>query len=374
MEIKTIHIDDNPEVLVDVSKLVNGHQVGLHEIVIQDSVNFQDGIELLKQKEYDLIILDLCVGNPSEASEKKGEEIFTQVRGLIFSPIVFFTGLPQYVLSLKSDIVKVVGKGGGYDELFKEIDIVLSSNYIEIKFKINELIRGSTRSFFWDFVHPNKNIIDKINDQTSLTYVLLRRLSKTLLNEQVKEFIHNGSLIKSLAHPIDYYIYPPIHAEYGMGDILKNRNNGEIYVILTPSCDFVDRGTKGRKVEFVLLIQAVPFKNNPDFIKYKELSESKNNPQELSKLKYKIMRWMKNNEQDKDRYFFLPETSFIEASIIDFQKKLTVKYDKLHSEFDLLTMLDDPFAQSLLSFFTRYYNRIGFPDLDTEYMLKKLFP
>ena len=37
-----------------------------------------------------------------------------------------------------------------------------------------------------------------------------------------------------------------------------------------------------------------------------------------------------------------------------------------------IAKLDNPFAQSMTASFIRYYNRIGFPDIDVDYVLSKL--
>ena len=46
-------------------------------------------------------------------------------------------------------------------------------------------------------------------------------------------------------------------------------------------------------------------------------------------------------------------------------------YDDLKS-FKKIAKLDDPYAQSMISSFIRYYNRIGFPDIDSDYVIANL--
>lgn len=58
--------------------------------------------------------------------------------------------------------------------------------------------------------------------------------------------------------------------------------------------------------------------------------------------------------------------------VIDFQDKTTVDYSSLKADFERIAKLDSPFAQSMTSSFIRYYNRIGFPDIDTEYVINNL--
>ena len=42
------------------------------------------------------------------------------------------------------------------------------------------------------------------------------------------------------------------------------------------------------------------------------------------------------------------------------------------STFQRIAKLDLPYAQSMVSSFIRYYNRIGFPDIDSEYIFQNL--
>lgn len=380
MELKTIHIDDDPELLDKASQIINGHTLGDHTIIIEDSADFDVGMDLIEKKEYDLIILDLCIGKASEESDKVGEEIYNRIKALTFAPIIFYTGLPQYVDTFTSDIVRVVSKGDGYDQLFEEIEALLVTKYLDIKLNVNKIVKESLRSFFWDFVHPKKEIIDQIKDEVSLSYILLRRLANMLSKDHLVKFINEEKLSQDLAHPIEFYIYPPLDGELETGDIIKHKETNEVFVILTPSCDLIDRGGGHRKADKILLVGTKAFEELDSFTKYNELKESLSEKPELSKedtgklknLKKQLGKWMSNNGGAKDRYFFLPNTPFIKPLLIDFQYKSSVKYAPLQTDFDRIARLDDPFAQSMLSSFTRYYNRVGFPDLDIEYSLSEL--
>jgi hypothetical protein len=57
--------------------------------------------------------------------------------------------------------------------------------------------------------------------------------------------------------------------------------------------------------------------------------------------------------------------------VIDFQNKIMVDYADLRN-YTRVAKLDMPFAQSMISSFIRYYNRIGFPDIDVDYLMQKL--
>ncbi|MBR9682177.1 MAG: hypothetical protein GOV02_00715 [Candidatus Aenigmarchaeota archaeon] len=42
------------------------------------------------------------------------------------------------------------------------------------------------------------------------------------------------------------------------------------------------------------------------------------------------------------------------------------------SQYNNVAKVDSPFVESVLSNFIRYYNRIGFPDIDSDYIIDNL--
>lgn len=377
MDLKILLIDDIKEIRDDYQQLLTDEIFNEYKVKRIDTADFDEGLELLKNENYDFVILDLCKGDVNSTSEKKGEEVLNQIQRLAFVPVIFFTGLPNHVRGLISDIIKVCSKGDAYDGLKEQIEDLLKTDYIKLKSQVVGITNETIRSFFWDFVQPNKKLIAKIEDEASLSYILLRRLATTLSKDRIKDFIKDDKISKDSSHPMEFYIYPSLKGEYETGEILKSKKGSKIYVILTPSCDLVLRSNNTRKVENILLIEAMPFSGFPDYKKYKEGYDKKQKTADDKKAMAaaggNIKSLMKNNKAG-DRYFFLPMTPFLIASIIDFQQKKLITYEELERDFDRIARLDDPFAQSMVSSFTRYYNRIGFPDLDTDFTFDKLFP
>jgi len=48
-----------------------------------------------------------------------------------------------------------------------------------------------------------------------------------------------------------------------------------------------------------------------------------------------------------------------------------VEYGDL-KDFIRLAKLDNPFAEGMIASFIRYYNRIGYPDIDSDYVIDRL--
>jgi hypothetical protein len=383
MEIKILHIDDETDILQKAQAIVNGVSISTHTLRILDSCGFEEGMKRLEVTEYDLVILDLCVGQANTVSDKVGETVFMQIQKRVFIPVVFFTGLPEYVRPLESNIVRVVGKAsGGYDGLFTEIQNIINSGFISLKNEMSSVVKEGVRAFFWNFVQPNQKMVTQLlSDDVSLKYLLLRRLGRTFALELTRNAVNEANFNKEKGHPMEYYIYPPVDGEYETGDIVKNKKSGEISIILTPSCDLVDRKKGGRKAEKILLVHTTLLSASVEF---KSMIEMKNKQDDFIKEKKEISKadvGQLKNAADKvkdlmgpanERYFFLPPTPFLEPFLIDFQKKETINYEQLDADFECITSLDDPMSQAVIAKYMRYYSRVGYRDLDTDYVLSKL--
>lgn len=384
MEIRILHIDDEPEILKKVHSVVDGETIAGHALRVADSCGFEEGMKKLEVIDYDLVILDLCIGKATLASDKVGDVIFQQIQERVFIPVIFFTGLPEYVKTLESDIVRAVGKAsGGYDELFKQIEHIINTGFIALKNEMTAILKEGVRAFFWNFVHPNEKIVGELKkDDVSLKYLLLRRLGRTLSQELTRSAANENKFDHDKGHPMEYYIYPPVDGEYETGDIVKSKKTGEVSVILTPSCDLIHRGIgKERKAERILLVHTIPLTSTPQYksiveLKQKEVAaekEKKQLPKEhSSQIKNAAESVKKLMGPNNERHFFLPPTPFIGPLLIDFQKKETFSYEELDQNYECFVSLDDPMSQALLAKYTRYYSRVGYRDLDTEYVLSKL--
>jgi hypothetical protein len=305
------------------------------------------------------------------------------IKQRVFLPIVFFTGLPEYVREFTSDIVRIAGKADGYEALIAEIEHIVRSGFIELKNDVNGIVKEGLRSFFWDFVHPNAQIISDLNnDDVSLKYLLLRRLGRNLSSQSARRASINTAFNQENSHPMEFYIYPPMNGEFETGDLIKQKGTEDYSVIITPSCDLVDRGKNGRSVEKILIVHSKDFRTIPDFLRFKELqaleaklaSEGEALPQlqqnQKNNKEADIKKWMKPKKNE--RYFFLPKTSFCPPLLIDFEHKSTISYEELEENYDVIATLDEPISLAVLAGYSRYFSRVGYQDLDADYAFSQI--
>ncbi len=357
-DIKLLYVEDDEENRKMLVQVLNDEEIEGFILKIEAIDTFEEAVEKIKSENYNIVILDLYKGNPIEKGEQIGLQILEQIQQQFFVPIIFFSGNTAHVKDLKSKIISVVTKGdGGIDELKKEILKMAHSNLPFLKENVQLHLNTEFKNYFWDIIHHQREKFNAEENDFSLGYLMLRKFGDSLSKEKVSEIIGDLTIKKDKAHPMEFYIYPTNNGnEYESGELLEIK--GEILIILTPSCDFIDKGKQPRKVGKVLLANTTLLSEDDIYKKYKANPKPEN--------KESLRRLIECRKGD--RYFFLPRTPFIENRIVDFQMKEVVNYEDLKN-YKRLAKLDNPFAQSMVSSFVRYYNRIGFPDIDSDLVI-----
>ena len=355
--IKILYVDDDIENFNDLKDVLNGKTINGYEITIDSETYFEHAVE--KSLEYNLIILDLFKGNAMSGGVDKGSAIYDSIRSSIFVPIIFYSANPASVAHLRSQVLGVANKLDDIESLLSEIERLTKHNLPLLKGKVHAFIEDEFKKYFWGTIQPKNNIFKPEADDLSLGYMLLRNMADTLSRDNIRQLLGDDTIKEDKVHPMEFYIYPTdTTTEYQTGEIIKNKETDEIFVILTPSCDFIKRGTSERKVDHILLLKTILLTETKEYKRY-----NKDKDKYTESLKQFI------NSSKGDRYFFLPQTPFIENRVIDFQNKEIVSYEQLCANFERIAKLDNPYAQSMSATYTRYYNRIGFPDIDCDYIL-----
>lgn len=376
MELKVLFIEDDEKLGQGLKKNFDGETISGYQIKAEVVNVFEEGITSIQNYDFDLVILDLYK-DKKEKDEEAGIKVLNQIRQNAFIPVIFYTGHAYKITDLVSEIVGVVSKGDGIEALTAEIERIIASKIALIKGQIYSHLKESLRKYFWETVDTDKKVFVPGKNDVSLGYLLLRRFANSLSKENIKQLLGDDKIKIDKAHPMEFYIYPinpdSVIEEYQTGEILFK--DDIYYVILTPICDLALRSDGKRKADKILLASTIRFDALPDYVNYdslkKKSEKSAKEIVQLSNCEGIIKKWMNNRGGEQDRYFFLPTTPFITNHVIDFQNKSMVSYEdlKLHTR---VAKLDDPFAQSMVSSFIRYYNRIGFPDIDSDYVIKNL--
>ena len=372
--LKILYIEDDKDNREELIELLSDWEINDCKIIIEGEESFEIATRRICEDGFHMVILDLYKGRAGDGGEMLGLTTLRDVKSHIFVPIIFYSGNTTAVSNFKSQVVGVATKGdGGIDELKNEIGRLTSHSLPFINENIHAFINGKIKEYFWDIIQENNTTFKPDDNDHSLGYLLLRNICNSLSRDNIYKILGDDSIAEDKVHPMEFYIYPRNDdAEYENGEIVVNNETNDVYIILTPSCDFILRYDKKndchyRKANNILLAKASPLTIIQEYSQYQRKFQQQNNAKDERNKLSKVI------ESSKDeRHFFLPGTPFIENRVVDFQDNMVVTYEDLTSKFTRLAKLDNPFAQSMTASFIRYYNRIGFPDIDTEYVIRKL--
>lgn len=365
-ELRILYVEDIEESRNDLIDLLSSEKINGYTISCDGEASFDTAIN--RCNDYHIVILDIFQGEATRGGADLGSGTFEKIKEKVFVPVIFYSGDTRNVAELKSQVVGVAHKGdGGYDELKIELERLTKHNIPFLKENIHSYFEDEYKKYFWKVIQEQNKTFTPDSDDYSLGYMLLRNIADSLSRKQIKQILGDEAIHEDKVHPMEFYIYPTNTVEFENGEIVKKKGTEDVYVIVTPSCDFVERFNKhgvsvGRNAEKILLIKATPLTENTEFKKYQS-NQNIDNRNALIKLV---------NSSKSDRFFFLPGTPFIVNMVLDFQQSTTIEYDSLNNNYERVAKLDSPYAQSMSASFMRYYNRVGYPDIDTEYIIDNL--
>jgi DNA-binding response OmpR family regulator len=360
-----LFVDDDTEIreqskaFLDNAKLSNGDAVNL------STADFADALSLLHTRKFDIVVLDLRQGeweiNPPDEA---GLTVLKQILSTTFLPIIFFTGLAHLVRSLENIAVRIVTKGPkALENLLQVIDEVVATKLPAVHRALTKHVESIQRDYMWNFVVENWDRLSSTSDQASLAYLLARRLAVSLSGEGMDRFIKDlGDEVQQTVdrvHPMNYYLIPPLDGNARVGDVFNaSKEQSEHYILLTPSCDLFQQ-----KAEFVLIARCQLLTEQREYLALGE-GISKGKVNRLSGL-------MTNNRTEQpERYLFLPSAFDLPDLVVDLQQLKTTNPKELAS-WSKIASLDSPYVESLVARFTRYFARVGTPDLDVSLILQR---
>ena len=158
--------------------------------------------------------------------------------------------------------------------------------------------------------------------------------------------------------PEEFYLFPPINENIRTGSILKKKETGQQFAVMSPDCDLVLRVDGTRNTDRILLVEIVTpaqlFKWY-DCKRLRSLGRDKKNA---------FVRALENRGP---RYFHcLPETDFFSLGFLNFRSVQTLNADRIGVMFDLppKVQISPPFVKDIVARFSTYYARQGQPDID----------
>ena len=359
-------VEDNDDIVRLLKEIVPACADSPDEAEADVCKKFDEAAKLLKSERFDLLILDLKDDSSTwfgSEDDPAGLKIFEELKKTRFVPVVFYTAFAHKVLDRQTSFVRVVRKPDDVTKVRDEVRRVLATRLPALSRHVEEL----QRSYMWDFVNTHWQEFTSPHDQADIAYLLARRLALSLQAEARRLARKLAGKDVPLAdpaniHPMEMYVRPSVSKNRLAGDILKGTigEDSGYWLVVTPSCDFEQEGRLNR----VLLAKCVPLTGEPEFAKWRQ------NPKENVGLLKAIIG---DNRQDSqpERFKFLPGTYFLPDSVVDFQQLKAVPAEEI-AKLEVIASLDSPFAEAVLARFSRYFGRLGTPDIDKNVVLTRL--
>lgn len=364
-----LFVDDDPETCEQVARYL-GEQVVVEpdgKLKVDTEVDFNKALDRLESSHYDFVVLDVRFGPwDEEREEEAGIITLDLIKNRRFVPVIFYTGLPNKVRHLETPLIRIIEKTEGVTKILSTIKEIFATKIPIVNRALLRHVEEVQRDYMWDFVARNWEKFGDTPDRTSLAYLLARRLAKSLDGpgiQQLAEELGDTTGVwcgEDNVHPMMYYVIPPISAEPTTGDIFSKSidDQTEYTVLLTPSCD-IDKG----KAEWMLFARCLLLSEQPEYVEFAQ------NPGDR-KAKGKIKSLLNDNREGKqpERFKFLPSVIDLPDMVVDFQQLMAITLDEFNSlkeqgKLERIASLDSPYAEALIARFTRYFGRLGVPDL-----------
>lgn len=369
MEFQILIVDDEPQIADEIEELISGNKilVAPNSIVCKKYNSFEEAKKILETEVFDLVILDLKDDatqknlDPS-TNELAGETLAQKIKQVSFVPIVFYSGYSEKLRQYERPYIRMVIKGEP-QKLRSAIKDIFDTKIPHL----NKHIKQELRDYMWDSIETLWPSELAGSDSYEIVYLIARRLSSLLQSDMVREFLINqGAQLPAQknVHPIELYVWPPLSKKsFFYGDILKTVDgNDKYFIVLSPSCDL-----QQSKADNVLLGECKLLDEHEDASKVRNIVIAKSAVSGAASDTLKKL--LKDNGKQKDRFKFLPGTTFLPDLLLDLQSLSTSSFAELTKEdslFEKIASLDTPFAESLQNQFTRYFGRVGTPDLSID--------
>ena len=365
---RVLCVDDDPQKANEVAEFFTswqkGNPYGSFTAVTENS--FEKSLNRLSDERFDLVTLDLHGSSDPEPKsgsednrEQEGKRVLDELKKRRFVPVIFYTGYADKISELETGVVKIVKKGQN------DLEDVRNAAQTIYKTGLPELVRHiekEERSFVWDTIDQHWDKLD--GDSEQLSYLLARRLAAQFNHQSVKTLLGHK---EGAAKPIEHYIYPAIDSKILTGNIYC-ADDGNYWIVMTPSCDFAQD-----KVERVLLAGASPLSQHQQHVEWSAGDKWKGEGSAASKKAAaewdRLRKFICNKAGDRTR--FLPGTFFIPDILVDIQVLKQMELADLKT-MTLVCQLDNPYRQELILHFSRYYGRLGTPDLEISEVFKRL--
>jgi CheY-like chemotaxis protein len=372
-----LFVDDDSEICKSAKEFLEADPINDAGecLLVETATDFDVTLSELEKRYFDMVVLDVKLDAGGVLKEDKGHDVLQSIKQRCFVPVIFYTAVPHLVRDIESKekpLIQVVEKTEGLEQVLARIETVLATGIPSLNRALVRHLKVIQRDYMWGFVAEHWDQFGGTSDRTALAYLLARRMAMSLSGSGIRQLACDlgelGDIVtaEGRVHPMQYYVMPPVEASPLAGDIYQGRIEEQdgYWVLVTPSCDLV---TGREKAEWVLFARCLLLAEQDEYKSWKESL-----PDTAPKIEGRLKLLLKNRRKraQQDRFYFLPGAINLPDLVVDFQQLVVLAHEHL-GELNRLTSLDDPFADAVLTQFTRFFGRLGTPDLELEAVLTR---
>lgn len=365
---RTLVVDDDPQIGRQVKERADLQEENAPDrLLVRSTERFDEALRLLESEAFDLLIIDVRLGQgEADPNNETGVRTLKEIQARRFIPTIFYTGLPNLVDHLRTALVRVVEKTEGIEQLLAVAGELIATKLPHLNRALLAHVQRVQADYMWDFVANHWAALAAERDGLTLAYLLARRLSASLTAGQIGRLAaalghHEAALPQdNNVHAAEYYVMPSLLGAPSLAGDIHALPDGRHQVLLTPSCDLVQK-----KCDFTLWADCTPLAATPE---YQAWVADKGNKNKEGSLRVLLRN---NRSKQPDRYFFLPGAYTVPDLVVDFERLSHTPYETL-DQSQRIASLDSPFVELLLSRFARFFGRLGTPELDTPLVFTRL--
>ena len=307
---------------------------------ISDALNKIDG-------SYDGAIIDLRLGDDDEGGNKIVSELY---ESFIRIPIIFVTA---YV-GLVNDHPAIIKKRARASESY-ELDLMLfqeisNTGLTRIMGGRGIIEKTLSQVFLRNLIPQRDKWINYSEDDSS-------RTEKALLRHTLNHLLQLLDDDADSCFPEEVYLYPPLSDDIRTGSLVKEKESGKWFAVMSPACDLVVREDGSRNTDRILVVEVDLGTTLFPWFDDTNLSNNK---------KGELKRAFGNNKSTY--HHWLPKTDFFEGGFLNFRKLFTLEIEQFQEKFHTPPeiQISLSFVKDIVARFSSYYARQGQPDIDFD--------
>jgi CheY-like chemotaxis protein len=360
-------VDDDEDVIRQLKELLPRDIAG-RDIKYHFLTSFDDAVSNLNSRRYDILVSDIYIAADTKhkkplLADVRARELVEVVRAMRACPIILFTDgeLPE---EFQDHIfVSTIDKGSIHfpGNLGDAIEAAFATGIPDITKGLHDELDRFAGSFVWDFL---ENKWQQLHEDAALDHAALERVIRRRAALQFGRIVDQDGRPAEREHvdPADYYVMPPIGAHLRLGELLRNRGDGSVRVVLTPHCHLVVQPNAERpRAEYILTLKTV--------LAATLLGQKPWGADPRKKLRSRVALPAHDVGLPEERYCFLPGFLDVPDLYCDLMQTEALLFDQIGADWERIAVLDAPYAEALQAAFARFFGAVGVPNLNLERLL-----